>query len=313
MKIIEDEVMRTSIKWEDLDYLEGTRLIVLNRSAKYCRDHKLNRVLPVRRGRTGTRPGVTGKGPLGPDRGDQEQWCWPRVKLTEEERVMVVAEVVKILAEVMFTNHLYTFGGRTYRQKKGGPIGLRGTCALARLVMCNGDRLWEDLMKKNRVTIEDYMRYMDEGRTFLHPFKHGWRWVDGGLKYRETWRVEDLNKTAQEITENILRTSMQGIYPSLRFTTEVGEGAEGWLPTLDIMVRVESSNTISYRYYEKPTTTNTMVQKRTALCENSKNQILSNDLVRRLANTDDRQPDTVKQSVLDQFAKKALTSGYSLV
>ena len=51
--------------------------------------------------------------------------------------------------------------------------------------------------------------------------------------------------------------------------------------------------------------------KRTALIENSKNQILSN--VRRLAKTDDRQPDSVKQAVLDQFARKALTSGYSLV
>ena len=76
-------------------------------------------------------------------------------------------------------------------------------------------------------------------------------------------------------------------------------------------MRVESSNIISYRYYEKPTTTNTMVQKRTALNENLKKQILSNDLVRRLANTDDRQPDAGKQSVLEQFAKKALTSGYS--
>ena len=51
--------------------------------------------------------------------------------------------------------------------------------------------------------------------------------------------------------------------------------------------------------------------KRTALIENSKNQILSN--VRRLAKTDDRQPDSVKQAVLDQFARKVLTSGYSLV
>ena len=218
MKIIEEEVKRTSIKWEDLDYLEGTRLIVLNRSAKYCREHELSRILPVRRGKTGTRPGVTGKGPLGPDRGDQEQWRWPRVKLSDEEKKMVIAEVVKILAEVMFTNHLYTFGGQTYRQKIGGPIGLRGTCALARLVMCNWDRLWEELVKKNRITLEDYMRYMDDGRSFLHPFKHGWRWKDGGIKYKEAWRLEDLSKTAQDITEDILRTSMQDIYPSLKFT-----------------------------------------------------------------------------------------------
>ena len=72
---------------------------------------------------------------------------------------------------------------------------------------------------------------------------------------------------------------MQGIYPSLRFTTEVGEGEEKWVPTLDTQIRVEKGNTITYTYYEKPTTTNTMVQRRSSLEENSKVQILANDLV----------------------------------
>ena len=155
-RIVEEEVMRTSIQWEDLDYLEGTRLIALNRSAEYCRSHgKLRGILPVRRKKTGSRPGVTGKGPLGAERGDQEQWKWPNVQLTEEDKRAIVAEVVKIVTEVMFDNHLYTFGGKTFRQKKGGPIGLRGTCAIARLVMCNWDRRWKQMMVHNNITITE--------------------------------------------------------------------------------------------------------------------------------------------------------------
>ena len=69
-KIVEEEILRTKIEWEDLDYLEGTRYIVLNRSAEYCRRHRLHRVLPVRRKKTGVRPGATGEGPLGAERGD---------------------------------------------------------------------------------------------------------------------------------------------------------------------------------------------------------------------------------------------------
>ena len=57
-KVVEEKIMRTSIKFEDLDYLEGARLIALNRSATYCREHILSRVLPVRRCRTGSRPSV---------------------------------------------------------------------------------------------------------------------------------------------------------------------------------------------------------------------------------------------------------------
>ena len=150
-RIVEEEVMRSSIKWEDLDYLEGARLIALNRSAEYCRVHQLHRVLPVRRGKTGVRPGVTGKGPMGEERGDQEQWRFPKVKLTEVEKRMIVGEVMKIITELMFENHLYTFGGRVFRQRRGGAIGLRGTCAIAWLVMCQWDRLWLEMMEKNRI------------------------------------------------------------------------------------------------------------------------------------------------------------------
>ena len=166
-RVVEEEIMRTSIKFEDLDYLEGARLITLNRSATYCREHVLSRVLPVRRCRTGSRPSVSGKGPLGEERGDQKQWLFPSVVLTKEEKRGILAEVMKIVSELMFETHLYTFNGKVYKQKKGGPIGLRGTCALARLVMCSWDRVWKELLRTNNIIIEEFMRYMDDGRIFL--------------------------------------------------------------------------------------------------------------------------------------------------
>ena len=72
-----------------------------------------------------------------------------------------------------------------------------------------------------------------------------------------------------------------------------------------MMIRVEADNSISYIHYEKPTTTYTVVQRRSALDENSKVQIPSNDLMRRLGGA-------VKRRVVDQFSQKLLTSGYSI-
>ena len=72
---------------------------------------------------------------MGRERGDTEQWRFPSVTLTAREKLLVVAEVIKICTEEMFKNHLYTFGGKIFKQKKGGQIGLRGTCAIARLTM----------------------------------------------------------------------------------------------------------------------------------------------------------------------------------
>ena len=55
-----------------------------------------------------------------------------------------------------------------------------------------------------------------------------------------------------------------------------------------------------------------MVQRRSALGENTKVQILSNELVRRMGNTDVRLGNKVMTKVIDQFGKKLLTSGYTL-
>ena len=42
-----------------------------------------------------------------------------------------------------------------------------------------------------KVVVELAMRYMDDGRTLLHPFKAGWRWADGELVYCKRWEIED--------------------------------------------------------------------------------------------------------------------------
>ena len=51
--------------------------------------------------------------------------------LTEEEKGELIANVVKVATETMFLKHYYCFGGKMFNQMGGGPIGLRGTCAVA--------------------------------------------------------------------------------------------------------------------------------------------------------------------------------------
>ena len=83
----------------------------------------------------------------------------------------------------MFENHLYTFRGKVFKQKRDGPIGLRGTCVIARLVMSNWDRKFKMMMSRNRIYIQKYVRYMDGGRLFMAPIKRGWKWIQGELQY----------------------------------------------------------------------------------------------------------------------------------
>ena len=54
---------------------------------------------------------------------------------TPELRRLVLGLVMKVAIQVLFTQFCYSFGGKLYWQKKGGPIGARITMAVAQLVM----------------------------------------------------------------------------------------------------------------------------------------------------------------------------------
>ena len=62
--------------------------------------------------------------------------------LTTMEKRLVIAKVLKTSILAMFKTHTYSFGGKYYLQVKGGPIGLRSTCCIARLVML----WWDDML-----------------------------------------------------------------------------------------------------------------------------------------------------------------------
>ena len=186
-------IMETDMKWEQIDYLEAVRYIALNWSEVKCRTSKLRRVLPVRRGTRGSRPGMTGAGPSGPGTGDTEQWIFPKVKLTGMEKKCIIATVAEIMTDAMFRTHIYTFGGEMYRQEGGGPIGFRSTCSVARLVMKMWDDKWLERLDNHNIRLEEATRYMDDGRAALNPFKHGWRWSGDTIKSRDGRRKIEIS------------------------------------------------------------------------------------------------------------------------
>ena len=123
---------------------------------------------------------------------DKEQhWYFPPMNLTEMEKRMVVAMVVKVGVLLMMNTHVYSWDGESYLQGGGGPIGLRSTCAVARVVMNEWDAKWLELCAENNIIVRKSERYMDDIRAFLNSLKMGWRWQNGRLAYTRTWERED--------------------------------------------------------------------------------------------------------------------------
>ena len=60
VKSVNEAIVESRIIWEEIDYLEGARYLALDWTQEQCNRSKLRRVLPVRRGKRGCRPGLKG-------------------------------------------------------------------------------------------------------------------------------------------------------------------------------------------------------------------------------------------------------------
>jgi hypothetical protein len=87
---------------------------------------------------------------------------------------------------------------------------------------------------------------------------------------------------------------------------------DGRLPTLDFKLWVSHDNIIMYTFFEKPTSSNQMIQKESALPENMKMATLNSETVRRMQNTSEQLPMSERLEVLENLTQKLANSGYRL-
>ena len=129
--------------------------------------------------------------------------------------------------------------------------------------------------------------------------------------------MEDSNLSGTERTKRLILESLKGIESYLDFTVESGEDEEyrkdgGWLPTLDTSMKVEDNNQVVFKFYQKPMSRKMTVQMESALEENSKMKILSNDLIRRLLSSSEELGGEEKNRIVDEYAEMLLSSGYNV-
>ena len=304
-------IMETDIKFEGINYKEGVRYLALVRGFDWCKASSLRRVLPERRFAKGGWPGITGAGPLGPGVNDEDQWDFPIVELTDKEKKMIIGEIMRMSVEVLFKTHCYSFKGSNFRQSDGGPIGLRATCAIARVVMARHSIMWAKLIEANNINTSFIGFYVDDGRIIMYSLRPGWRWFNGGLWYREDWEQEEKFLSPTERTKNMISRTLGDIVDCLEFTVETPEDyPDNWLPTLDISMHMNSENQLQYRFFEKPTASKVCLQADTALSQNCLVQSLVQDIIRRMLNCSSHTDIETRCQIIDKFAQKMFNSGH---
>ena len=136
---------------------------------------------------------------------------------------------------------------------RGGPIGLNVTAWAASIVMKCFDNIWLSILKRSKVDILAYLRYVDNSRSFMRGFKRGVRWRDGVFVYDIEYEIDDYRQNVDDDTRNmkVLLEAMNSIMPFLKFTGESpADYPDRRLPTLDCSIYV-SEGKILHSFFEK--------------------------------------------------------------
>ena len=223
----------------------------------------------------------------------------------EMDKRRIMAMVVEILVNLVMSSHVYSFGGKYYLQRDGGSIGLRLTACLAALIMKLWDVAWSKLIKRENLRVHDMFRYVDDYRNCLQVLMEGWRWNGREFEFRYEWEIEDVNSefSDQYRTTMELTKAMSSLVPYLKFEgEEASMFLDKKLPTLYKAVWWEDRQ-LMFEFYEKEMCPNKVLQRDTALSDDSIRASLNKEVVRRLLYCKAELPITAKQKMCPSFYK----------
>jgi hypothetical protein len=137
----------------------------------------LRRVLPWRRKTDGTEPGMKNVGVNSKkEETIDKQWVFPDTVPTEVVMRELIARMAEIGVRAICRNFVYTFGGKLYLQKSGGPIVARVTMAVARIIMNNFGRKYRKILELGGLKNFLSSVYVDNSRQKTQNLAKGMRY-----------------------------------------------------------------------------------------------------------------------------------------
>ena len=187
-------------------------------------------------------------------------------------------------------------------------------------------------MEENNIKVWLAACYVDDVRFLTSIIEKGRRW-DAKKKIfdmKKEWLEEDQKvKTSDEKrTATELRKVMNSIFSNIQFTLEIPEDfLDGRLPTLDFACWLEEGGSknemdhqedpeaecdcrqdhgegrqkIIYSFYEKPMNSPFSILERSALPESTKMSSLTQEVVRRMANTSEDVPQEERNQIVENL------------
>ena len=222
---------------------------------------------------------------------------------------------------------MYKFDHDIYIQADGIPTGLSTSVDNSKITMTIWLRKVEDTLLKNSVNLFLSFLYVDDYRYFGAGFRLGLTFdpVSKQITYSEDQYIQDV-KDNLDVTKKsalMLKQIMNSISKGIQVTTEsVHDFQNRKLPNLHFQLWVgdtepEISHTdgvsgskIWYEFYEKPMGSEKAICQSSAMSYNMKRASLTQEVHRRLLNTDTELPQISKNEIINKFTEKLEKSGY---
>ena len=226
---------------------------------------------------------------------DKRFRLWNRRKEIPDGNTMriTIREAFKVALELLLQKHCYRFNGEIKKQEKGGPIGLDITGIVAKIFMCWwDDRLMEGI-KKAKLDVFLYKRYVDDINACVEVVKPGMRWNGRELIFNQEVVEEDRQIEDDKRTFNIIRQIGDQIHSSIKLEVDVPSNHDDRkIPILDLKVWVEeiqiedgsTMKKIMHEFYMKEVSSKFVMNASSAMPWKNKITILTQQCLRILLN-----------------------------
>ena len=256
-------------------------------------------------------PGMPGRKPKTTSAGKKENkdhrwknWIPAKIKPDNIISKKMIIKAIGFTLELIFNNHIFTFNKKTYRQTKGGAIGVGITGEVANLFMIWWDRQLKYRLQEENISLKLYTRYVDDGTIVVKAEnKNGYQCQ------------KEIEKETMEIIKNIAN----GINPNIQVKVDFPlNNNDSRLPALDLKLWIEEVEIngqmkpqIIHSHYMKPMANRHVIHKESAMSIKKKINILSNDLVRIIKNTSMKCKREERNKSVQYYMKRLQYSGYN--
>ena len=328
---VERFVKRSRVEFKNVDWRAALVFLASSWTEKEVKSEKMMDLVPRRLKKWGRRPGKTtpelGKKRQAPGgEEDPEPSLWAPTdtsNLTSDQMKLIMSKVAKVVVLTVFGHHQYQFGGRTYRQAGGAPIGLRLTSVVARIIMDEWAVSFLHKISEAGVDVHLFAKYVDDINLIMTRLDLGTRWKGEVMEWSEQWEEEDRQEgcTQEMVTMRAMKDAADSIVPWLSFTMDLPEcHGSRTVPVLDLQVWVRhpgededglGSDLVGWTFYEKGTSSTKVMRATSAYTWRQKLVTLAMELFRRLRNSSRQLTLLAKSTMVTKFIEKLRRSGYS--